>query len=100
MIAFGISQQKSPGSWLKYMPGFVRCVLPIHPITFMRVHSVGNILLGTLLTLGLLQPVSIWLAIGWWVFVTPFAFYAEFSMGLRDFAIVLSLIALLVLNQA
>lgn len=98
MILFGIWQVTKPVDWLKYIPPIIRFLMPFAPTSFMRLHGTGNILLGLLLAAGLLQPVSIWLALAWWAFVTPFAFFAEASMGLRDIAIILSLVALLIIN--
>lgn len=99
MIVFGASQMKSPEKWLKYMPGIIRFLMPIKPTSFMRMHSVGNISLGFLLAAGLFQPVSIWMALLWWIWVSPFAFYYEFTVGLRDLAIIMSLVSLLLLRN-
>jgi hypothetical protein len=94
---FGISQFKSPHKWTSYMPGLIRFILPVSPETFMRVHAMGNLALGILLLAGLWMPVTIWLALAWWIWILPFAFYKDFSIGMRDTAIIMSLIALLVL---
>ncbi len=99
MVLFGISQQKSPQNWLGYIPGLVRFILPIKPEQFMRIHSLGNIALGSLLISGAWPTVSVCLALGWWLWVLPFAFYKDFTIGMRDLAIVMSLAALLALQQ-
>ncbi|MDB5181361.1 MAG: hypothetical protein JWP13_124 [Candidatus Saccharibacteria bacterium] len=80
------------------MPGIVRFLMPVKPSSFMRVHGIGNLALGILLVSGLFQPVSIWLALLWWAWVSPFAFYYEFTVGLRDLAIIMALISLLILG--
>jgi hypothetical protein len=98
-IAFGLSQQFAPEKWLCYIPGFLRFIMPIKPTTFMRVHSLGNLSLGLLLVSGLWMPTAIWLALGWWIWILPFAFYKDMTIGLRDFAIIMSLITLLVLSK-
>lgn len=100
MLLFGISQVKSPEKWLKYIPGLIRFLMPVKPESFMRIHSFGNLGLGFLLVSGLFQPVSIWLALVWWLWVLPFAFFYEYTVGLRDLAIIMALLALLALNTA
>jgi hypothetical protein len=99
MILFGISQVKSPRNWFVYLPGPVRFILPTKPETFMRIHAIGNLVLGIILAANLWMPVTVWLNIFWWASILPFAFYKEMSTGLRDAAIIVSLIALLVLIQ-
>lgn len=100
MILFGLSQITSPDKWLKYLPRFVRFIMPVKPTNFMRAHSLGNLGLGILLAIGVWQPAVIWITIFWWISILPFAFYAEYSIGLRDVAIILSLIGLLLLQNA
>lgn len=98
MFIFGLSQVKSPEKWLKYMPGIIRFLMPIKPTSFMKVHALGNLSLGILLASGLFQPISIWVAIVWWAWVSPFAFYYEFTVGLRDLAIIMAIVSLLFLQ--
>lgn len=99
MIAFGASQFRSPHKWLDYMPRFVRFILPIEPAAFMRVHSLSNLVLGILLLSGLWMPAALGFVLAWWIAILPFAFYKDFTIGLRDFAIIMALIAMLVLTQ-
>lgn len=99
MIAFGLSQQFSPHKWLDYMPWLIRFIMPISPVHFMRLHSLGNLGLGILLLGGVWLPAALWLVLVWWIAILPFAFYKDFTIGLRDFAIIMSLIALLVLTN-
>ncbi len=94
MVIFGLTQIKQPDKWLRYMPGIVRFILPLQPTTFLRIHGLGNVSLGLLLMSGLAQPVSACLALAWWIFVTPFAAYYDWTVGLRDFAISMALLAL------
>lgn len=98
MVAFGINQIASPVNWLKYIPRLVRFIMPIDSRVFMRLHGTGNVTLGLFLASGLLQPLSIWTALLWWLWILPFAAYYDRTIGLRDFAIIVSLAALLVLN--
>jgi hypothetical protein len=97
MVSFGLYQVTKPETWLKYIPKPLQFIMPFKPTSFMRIHALGNIGLGLLLAIGIWQPVSVWLALLWWAWVLPFAFYAELTMGLRDFAIIMALIALLLL---
>lgn len=99
MVIFGTSQMKSPQKWLKYMPGIIRFLMPVRPTSFMRIHALGNLTLGSLLLLGLFQPASLWLALLWWAWVAPFAFYYEFTVGLRDIAIIAALASIIILQQ-
>lgn len=98
MLLFGLSQIKSPAKWLGYIPGFLKFIMPIRPTSFMRLHSLGNIVLGGLLVSSFWQPVSIWLALIWWGTILPFAFYYGYTTGLRDFAIIMALVSLLLLS--
>ncbi len=97
MLLFGLSQISSPGRWREYIPPVVRFIMPMQPETFMRIHALGNLGLGLILLLGLWLPVTVWLVLAWWLWVLPFAFYADISKGLRDVAIIMSLLALIVL---
>lgn len=97
MVVFGLHQIKSPASWQHYIPGLVRFMMPISSSTFMRLHGSGNVSLGLLLMSGLIQPVSACLALAWWLWVLPFAAYYDWTVGLRDFAIAMALLALVYL---
>lgn len=99
MVAYGVSQQLSPHKWLDYMPGLVSFIMPIRPASYIRIHSLGNLGLGILLLGGLWMPAALWLVLAWWIWILPFAFYKDFTIGLRDSAIIMSLIALLVLTK-
>ena len=97
-VLFGLSQQRSPQDWLGYVPKPLQLLLPVKPVNFMRIHSLGNIGIGLWLLSGLVLPVAIWVSLLWWIWILPFAFYKAMSIGLRDFAIIMSLIALLLLS--
>ncbi|HSH18203.1 MAG TPA: hypothetical protein VK978_02370 [Candidatus Saccharimonadales bacterium] len=98
MVLFGISQIKAPQQWLDYIPGFIRFLMPVKPASFMRLHGLGNLSLGLLLMSGWLQPLSLWLALAWWAWVLPFAFFYNWTVGLRDFAIIMALATLLLVR--
>lgn len=96
-VVFGLSQQRSPEAWLGYIPRPLRYIMPIKPTTFMRIHSLGNIGLGAWLVSGLAQPAAVWCSLLWWAWILPFAFYRALAIGMRDFTIIIALIALLTL---
>ncbi len=98
MFIFGAHQIVSPQRWLHYIPGPLKFIMPIQPTTFLRIHGSGNILLGVLLITDPFPPVSICLALTWWLWVMPFAFYYDWTVGLRDFAIAMALLAVVYLN--
>lgn len=98
MIVFGINQMRSPTGWLAYMPPFVRFILPIDSKLFMRMHGVTNLVLGALLLSGLWLPVAACIALAWWIWILPFATYYHWTVGLRDLAIILALLALVYLS--
>lgn len=98
MALFGISQMKSPEPWLRYIPRFFRFIMPVKPTGFMRLHGFLNIALGVLLAASIWQPAMTWICAIWWLTITPFAFYYEFSVGLRDLAIIMSLVAVIVIG--
>lgn len=100
MVLFGLSQLRSPELWLTYIPRIIRFFMPMEPKIFMRIHSLGNLGLGLLLCLGIWFPVILWITIFWWISILPFAFYYEYTVGLRDVSIILALIALLMLHYA
>lgn len=97
MILFGLNQILKPAKWQVYIPGFLRFIMPFKPTSFLRLHGSLNVLFGILLAVGIWQPVSIWIAAIWWTAILPFAFFYAYSVGLRDAAIIMSLVALLVL---
>jgi hypothetical protein len=100
MVLFGLSQMKSPEKWLQYIPKFFQFIMPVRPTSFMRAHSLGNLGLGAWLMIGGGGTWSIWISILWWISILPSAFYHAYTTGLRDFAIIMALIALLVLNRS
>ncbi len=98
MVLFGAHQISTPSYWRRYMPGIIRFLLPIQSSTFFRIHGLGNVSIGLLLMSGLFPPVSACIALTWWIWVTPFAAYYDFSVGMRDFVIVMALLAVVFLQ--
>jgi len=94
MILFGISQMMNPEMWFKYIPTWVSNV--ISPFIVMRLHASVNILLGLLLLSGWRADVIVPVVIVWFLSIIPFAFLSDWTIGLRDTAVTLGLISLLV----
>jgi hypothetical protein len=93
MMAFGSHQMYSPQPWIKeYMPKWIKNLYD--PDITMRIHGTGNAILGLLLLFGIGE----WWSLIWWLSILPFAFYGSWKAGLRDLAIVLSLVALILLT--
>lgn len=97
MVIYGIHQIKSPAKWLHYMPGAVRFILPVSSTTFMQSHGAINLALGVVLMSGLFAPVAACISLVWWLSITPFAFYYDWTVGVRDLVITASLLALIYL---
>lgn len=97
MVAFGISQYFKPAGWLDFIPPWFSRMSPMKPETTMRLHAVANIVLGVWLASGWLPYASAWVALLWWISILPFAFRVSWTVGLRDLAITVGLIALIIL---
>jgi uncharacterized membrane protein len=99
MIIFGIDQLRNPQNWFQYLPRQIPNLLRMSPSTIMRVHAVFNVLIGFWLLSGWTQRVATWIALLWLISILPFAFMGDWTVGVRDSVIVLSVIALLFLLQ-
>lgn len=97
MVVFGISQMLNPNKWIDYIPESLRKISPIQPQTTMRLHAIGNVLLGLWLISGMYIEIALWANIIWWISILPFAFIKEWTIGLRDVSIIMALIAALAL---
>lgn len=96
MIAFGIHQTFiNPEPWREYFPKFLEKILPFD--STMRVHGIGNILIGLFLISSLYPLIAAWIALIWWLSILPFAFLGSWKSGMRDFAINCALAALVAL---
>lgn len=94
MFLFGLDQFMNPNRWLSFMPSWVPEKTGIDPITLMRLHSVVNIVLGILL-MTYSNIIVAGLAFFWFLSILPFAYSADWTIGLRDTAVILSLLALI-----
>src|SRR6185369_11440307 len=99
MISFGISQVLNPSPWIEeYMPEFLKKIPNISPTLIMRMHSLGNIALGIMFLLGLFTRTGSIITLIWWLSILPFAFYGSWKTGVRDLAIIASILAVLLLQ--
>lgn len=96
MIFFGIDQFRNPMNWMSFMPNWAPGLTGINPVTIMRLHSIINIVLGVLL-LTYRSSVVAWASFLWFLSILPFAFMADWTIGLRDLALTLGLLALIYL---
>lgn len=99
MVLFGINQLLSPAQWISYIPGSLRNILPIKPETTMRMHALGNIILGLWLAVGIYPIAGSWVNLLWWISILPFAFIKDWRIGMRDLSIIASLVALILLQN-
>lgn len=99
MVIFGINQWRKPTDWLHYIPEWISSSSPMKPQMQMRLHAVGNIAFGLFLISNWQPYWSAWVALIWWVTILPFAFRASWAVGLRDLAITLGLLALVLLMR-
>jgi hypothetical protein len=99
MVLFGINQFLKPGDWTDYIPKWIRNIDPLSPVNTMRLHSLGNIIFGLWLAMGIFPGLSVWVNIFWWISILPFAFLKDWRIGLRDLSITASLIALLLIQR-
>jgi len=97
MVPFGIHQMANPQAWETYLPEAVKKMSPLSPGTQMRVHALGNIVFGLFLLSGFHPLIGTWIAIIWYLTILPFAFWKDWTIGLRDSAITLALVGLVFL---
>ena len=93
MIIFGIAQLIQPEAWLQYIPDW----LPFNHMLIMRGHAIFNIILGVLLASGWQAKYVVPVVIAWWLSIVPFAFAQDWTIGVRDLAIITELIVLAML---
>ena len=93
MITFGISELKNPTLWIKeYMPGFIKENGLLPATSIMRSHAITNILLGIIFLLGIFGSIGNVITLIWCISILPFAFYNNWKIGVRDLAIVASIL--------
>lgn len=97
MILFGLSQMLRPKPWLVYIPKPLEFILPVKPETTMRVHSLGNLVLGVLFLIGAWPVVMAWIIGAWWLSIFPFAMLHDRFIALRDGITICAIVAMIIL---
>ena len=97
MVPFGIHQMVNPEVWEKYLPEAIKKMSPLSPSAQMRLHALGNIVFGLFLLSGLYPLVAAWVALIWYLTILPFAFWKDWTVGVRDLGITLALVSLIFL---
>lgn len=99
MMSFGVHQIVRPGAWSGYLPPQLIRLLPAPKNSFMRTHGLGNLALGLGLFIQLLPFVVDWIVLVWWLSILPFAFYADWAVGMRDASVIAALAALIIMGH-
>jgi hypothetical protein len=98
MILFGLNQLTNPDYWIRFIPQWIVQNSPVSPYTIMRSHAIVNILLGIFLLSGWHSLTATWITIFWFISILPFAYMFDWTIGLRDTAVVLGLISSLMIK--
>lgn len=99
MLSFGLNQITNPKSWAYFIPDWLKRSSPISDEYLIRLHSLGNIIFGIFLVLGIYPHIAAWVALVWWISILPFAFGVDWTLGMRDLAVTAGLIALVLLTR-
>lgn len=97
MVLFGLNQLLRPNYWLQYVPDWATRFMS--PYTIMNIHGLINVALGLLLFSGWNASTVICLTLLWFLSILPFAYSVDWTIGLRDTSIILSLLALFYLSK-
>jgi hypothetical protein len=93
MVVFGIHQMIKPQDWFEYIPSWIEKISPVSMTADMRLHALGNIVLGLFYLSDLAPKTGNWLVLIWWLTILPFAFRKNWAIGMRDLTIVLAILA-------
>ncbi len=74
MVLFGINQFLNPQKWIDYIPQAVRKMLFMSPDNTMRMHALGNVVIGIWFAVGIFPVAAEWVTLVWWISILPFAF--------------------------
>jgi cytochrome c biogenesis protein CcdA len=102
MLCFGLSQMNNPKRWEVFLPSWLIKILALFglsPKIAIRIHALGNLTLGTLLAIGLWPSVIPLLVIVWLATVGTFASRVDWTIGLRDYALMATVIGLFLLER-
>ncbi len=97
LIPFAIDQLMHPAEWTEYVPGWLHPMLPGWPAGFMRVHALGNLVIGVWLLSGIFTKAAAGVSVLWMVtIVGGVLLTGKWQLAVRDFAVTLGLLALFV----
>ncbi len=95
MIPFAIDQLTHPKEWLEYVPAWLHPMLPGGPDGFMRIHALGNLVIGVWLLIGIFPKVAAGLSVLWMATIVGGALLAgKWQVAVRDLAVTIGLLAL------
>jgi len=95
MIPFAIDQMMHPAEWTEYVPKWLSPRLPGWPDGFMRVHALGNLIIGAWLLSSFLSKAAAAVAVLWMATIVGGALLTgRWQVAARDFAVTLGLCAL------
>lgn len=92
LLWFGMSEIIDPETWSAYVPSLVEAHLPVPLTTFVVLHGIIEILLGSLLLLGFYLKLSSALVALHLFFIVLGVGYNE--IGVRDFGLFMAAVAL------
>jgi len=92
LLWFGFSQLKNPAGWTRMMPDYVASILPFTKTTLIYMNGSLEIILATLLLLGLFTRVTSALITLHLLHITTIVGYG--AVGARDVAIALAALAI------
>lgn len=99
MIAFGVHQIIRPMAWRAFMPELVTRRMFVPTGLALQVHGVGNVFLGLLFAIGFWPMVFDWIIVAWWLSIIPMAFRVDWTIGLRDSAVLGAIVAVIILTH-
>lgn len=88
MIIYGIHQLWKPAEWVKYLPKWLRAISSSYENIEIRLHGVGNILIGTWLISGFFPLIGAWLTFIWWLTILPTIWKVDWTSFFRDITII------------
>lgn len=95
MLVFGVHQMLWPHEWFEYLPSWLKKLSPVSETIDMRLHALGNSILGIWFVINVFPVFIAWAVLIWWLSILPFAFRRNWSMGMRDLTIIFAIVAYL-----
>ncbi len=95
MIPFAIDQLTHPKEWMEYVPARLQPMLPGGPDGFMRIHALGNLVIGVWLLSGIFSKAAAGLSVLWMATIVGGSLLAgKWQVAVRDLAVTIGLLAL------